>query len=179
MTLKEEQQWLDSWGCLGLGAHWPPVSRNVPVVNDNDNCYDNYTNTQTQDQTNTQHWPPSSCEIPLVTAVHLLTLQLKIKENIFKIIPVNIISSVRSSYSHPDLQLIQHPTHFFRSRRSSTLDFHFLSHYSYIKAIMLYKGKTWQYSGILWHTMAHSGILWHTLAYSGILLHTLASSDIH
>ena len=49
MTLKEEQQWLDSWGCLGLGAHWPPVSRNVPVVNDNDNCYDNYTNTQTQD----------------------------------------------------------------------------------------------------------------------------------
>ena len=36
-----------------------------------------------------------------------------------------------------------HPTHFFRSQRSSTLDFHFLSHYSYIKAIMLYKGNHW------------------------------------
>merc|ERR1712004_91403 len=34
-------------------------------------------------------------------------------------------------------------THFFRSPWSSTLDFHFLSHYSYIKAIMLYKGKHW------------------------------------
>ena len=33
--------------------------------------------------------------------------------------------------------------HFFRSHRSSTLDFHFLSHYSYIKAIMLYKGNHW------------------------------------
>ena len=46
-----------------------------------------------------------------------------------------IFSSVRSSNSHPDLLLIhhqQHP-HFFRSHRSSTLDFHFLSHYSYIK----------------------------------------------
>merc|ERR1711944_285401 len=73
----------------------------------------------------------------------------------------------------PDLLLI-HPPHFFRSHRSSTLDFHFLSHYSYIKAIMLYKGKTWQDSGILWHTLAYSGILWHTLAYSGILWHTLA-----
>ena len=61
------------------------------------------------------------------------------------------------------------PPHFFRSHRSSTLDFHFLSHYSYIKAMMQYKGKTWQDSGILWHTLAYSGILWHTLAYSGIL----------
>ena len=33
--------------------------------------------------------------------------------------------------------------HFFRSHRSSTLDFHFLSHNSYIKAIMLYKGNHW------------------------------------
>ena len=51
----------------------------------------------------------------------------------------NIISSVRSSNSHPDLLLTHHhhPTHFFRSHRSSTLDFHFLSHYSYIKAIKL------------------------------------------
>ena len=35
------------------------------------------------------------------------------------------------------------PPHFFRSHRSSTLDFHFLSHYSYTKAIMLYKGNHW------------------------------------
>merc|ERR1712067_14573 len=99
-----------------------------------------------------------------------------------------IFSSVRSSYSHPDLLVIHHPPHFFRSHRSSTLDFHFLSHYSYIKAIMLYKGKTWQdsgilcytlvYSGIPWHTLAYSGILWNTLAYSGILWHTLAYSGI-
>ena len=78
--------------------------------------------------------------------------------------------------------------HFFRSHRSSTLDFHFLSHYSYIKAIMLYKGKTWQdsgilwntlsYSDILWHTLARSGILWHTLSYSGMLMHTLTYSGI-
>ena len=91
---------------------------------------------------------------------------------------VKLVSSVRSSNSHPDLLVIQHPTHFFRSHRSSTLDFHFLSHYSYIKAIMLYKGKTWQDSGILWHTLAYSGILWHTLVYSGILWHTLAYSDV-
>merc|ERR1711873_218697 len=71
--------------------------------------------------------------------------------------------------------------HFFRSHRSSTLGFHFLSHYSYIKAMMLYKGKTGQDSGILWHTLAYSGILgilWHTQAYSGILWHTLAYSSI-
>merc|ERR1711873_179349 len=54
-----------------------------------------------------------------------------------------IFSSVRSSYSHPDLLLITtHPT-FSDTHRSSTLDFHFLSHYSYIKAIMLYKGNRW------------------------------------
>ena len=80
-----------------------------------------------------------------------------------------IISSVRSSYSHHDLLLITSSTHFFRSHRSSTLDFHFLSHYSYMEATILYKGKTWQDSGIIWNTLAYSGILWHTLAYSGIL----------
>ena len=69
-------------------------------------------------------------------------------------------------------------THFFRSHRSSTLDFHFLSHYSYIKAIMLCEGKTRQDSGILWNTLAYSGILWHTLAYSGILWHTLTYPGI-
>merc|ERR1711952_216036 len=90
-----------------------------------------------------------------------------------------IFSSVRSSYSHPDLLLIHHPPpHFFRSHRSSTLDFHFLSHYSYIKAMMLYEGKTWQDSGILWHTLAYTGILLHTLAYSGIPWHTPAYSGI-
>ena len=78
-------------------------------------------------------------------------------------IPKMIVSSVRSSNSHPDLLVThhQHP-HFFRSQRSPTLDFHFLSHYSYIKAIMLYKtklGKTLAYSGILWHTLANFGIL--------------------
>ena len=96
------------------------------------------------------------------------------------------VSSVRSSYSHPDL-LVTHPPHFFRSHRSSTLDFHFLSHYSYIKAIRLYKGNHWTRCagfmdaswvrlginnddlGILLHTLAYSAILWHTLAYSGIL----------
>merc|ERR1711952_384118 len=88
-----------------------------------------------------------------------------------------IFSSVRSSNSHPDL-LVIHPPHFFRSHRSSTLDFHFLSHYCYIKAIMLYNGKTRQHSGILWNTLAYSGIHLHTLAYSGILWHTLAYSCI-
>ena len=40
-----------------------------------------------------------------------------------------LVSSVRSSNSHPDLLVIHPPppTHFFRSHRSSTLDFHFLS----------------------------------------------------
>ena len=57
---------------------------------------------------------------------------------------LSILSSVRSSSSHPDLLLIHHhhPT-FSVTHRSSTLDFHFLSHYSYIKAIMLYKGNHW------------------------------------
>merc|ERR1712004_306970 len=114
-----------------------------------------------------------------------------------------IFSSVRSSYSHPDLILTHHHhPHFFRSHRSSTLDIHFLSHYSYIKAIMLYKGNHWTRCagfmdaswvqlgitnddlGTSWSlpgdnlgmTLAYSGILWHTLAYSGILWHTLACS---
>merc|ERR1711952_521081 len=86
-----------------------------------------------------------------------------------------IFSSVRSSYSHPYLLLIHPTTHFFRSHRSSILDLHFLSHYSYIKAKL---GKTLEYSGILWHTLAYSGILWHTLAYSGMLWHTIAYSGM-
>ena len=45
-----------------------------------------------------------------------------------------IVSSVRSSNSHPDQLLVSTSTHFFRSHWSSTLDFHFLSHNSYIKS---------------------------------------------
>ena len=48
---------------------------------------------------------------------------------------LTIVSSVRSSNSHPDLLLVITTTHFFRSHQASTLDFHFLSHYSYIKQI--------------------------------------------
>ena len=100
-----------------------------------------------------------------------ILLRYSFSLHVFPLMLFTFVSSVRSSYSHPDLLLTHHhhPTHFFRSHRSSTLDFHFLSHYSYIKAIMLYKGKTWQDSGILWNTLAYSGIPWHTLAYSGIL----------
>merc|ERR1711873_35755 len=98
--------------------------------------------------------------------------------------------------------------HFFRSHRSSTLDFHFLSHYSYIKAIMLYKGNHWnQCAGFMVASWVRLDItyddlgtswalpgdnlgmtgallwqnfarLWHTLAHSGILCHTLAYSCI-
>merc|ERR1711952_523083 len=112
-----------------------------------------------------------------------------------------IFSSVRSSNSHPDLLLTHStPPHFFRSHRFSTLDFHFLSHNSYIKAIMLYKGNHWtRCAGFMdasWvrlsiiddelgttlaklgKTLAYSGTLWHTLAYSVILWHTLAYSGI-
>ena len=111
------------------------------------------------------------------------------------------ISSVRSSYSHPDLLVIHHPPHFFRSHRSSTLDFHFLSHYSYITAIMLYKGNRWtRCAGFLDASWVRLGLtnddlgtswalpgdnfgmtwallwqnlarLWHTLAHSGTLWH--------
>merc|ERR1711873_73216 len=90
---------------------------------------------------------------------------------------------------------------FSDTHRSSILDFHFLSHYSYIKAItgldmlaswvlhwfdwatlMVTWGHLGHYLGTtlasLWHTLAYSGILWHTLAYSCILWHTLAYSGI-
>merc|ERR1712004_469749 len=100
------------------------------------------------------------------------------------------------------------PTHFFRSHRSSTLDFHFLSHYSYINAIMLYKGNhrtrcagfmiaSWVRLGITNDDLGTScalpgdnlgmtwailwlnlARLWYTLAHSGILWHTLAYSGI-
>merc|ERR1711873_294731 len=92
-------------------------------------------------------------------------------------------------------------THFFRSHRSSTLDFHFLSHYSYIKAIMQYKGNHWtRCAGFMDASWVQLGItnddfgtswalpgddlgttlakLGKTLAYSAILWHTLAYSGI-
>merc|ERR1712004_503040 len=100
------------------------------------------------------------------------------------------------------------PTPLFRSHRSSTLDFHFLSNYSYIKAIMLYKCNHWiRCAGFIDASWVQLGItnddlgtswalpgdnlgmtwavlwqnlarIWHTLAYSGILCHTLSYSGI-
>merc|ERR1712116_77555 len=90
---------------------------------------------------------------------------------------------------------------FFRSHWSSTLDFHFLSHYSNIKAIMLYKGNHWtrcagfmdaswvrletlmmtwghlgHYLGMTWGSLGHYfGKTWQD---SGILWHTLTYSGI-
>ena len=114
-----------------------------------------------------------------------------------------IVSSVRSSYSHPDLLLIHHhhPPTFSVTHRSSTLDFHFLSHYSYIKAKMLNKGNHWTHlltSWIPWgfdwaslmttwgHLGHYLGTTWGWLGHyfgktwqdSGILWHTLAYSGI-
>ena len=50
---------------------------------------------------------------------------------------------LRQELLQPSRPISDTPTHFFRSHRSSTLDFHFLSHYSYKKIIMLYKGNHW------------------------------------
>merc|ERR1711952_438061 len=85
----------------------------------------------------------------------------------------SLISSVRSSYSHPDLLLITTPLFQITPVLNTGL--------SLSKPLQLYKG----YNAIqrqnlarLWHTLEYSGLLWHTLAYSGILWHTLAYSDI-
>ena len=103
-----------------------------------------------------------------------------------------IISSVRSSNSHPDLLVIQqhHPLFLI----TSVLDKHIgLSFFEPsgddLGTTFANLGKTQAYSGILWHTLAYSGkllhtlayscILWHTLGYSWILWHTLAYSGIH
>merc|ERR1712004_291106 len=76
---------------------------------------------------------------------------------------IAIFSSVRSSYSHPDL-LLNHPTTpLFQITPVLNTGL------SLSEPLQLYKGNTWQDSGILWNTLAYSGILWHTLAYSGIL----------
>ena len=93
-----------------------------------------------------KRWPNSIS--PVLSHTFLVIKDGKLNTNflatLFSELP-RLFSSVRSSNSHPDLLMIQHhpPTHFFRSHRSSTLDFHFLSHYSYIKAIELYKGNHW------------------------------------
>merc|ERR1711952_174930 len=84
-----------------------------------------------------------------------------------------IFSSVRSSYSHPDL-LVIHPPTTPLFQITPVLN----TGLSLSEPLQLYKGKTWQDSGILWYTLAYSGILWHTLAYSGILWHTLTYSGI-
>merc|ERR1712004_640779 len=110
--------------------------------------------------------------------------------------------SSSSSPSPPTPRPPPPPPHFFRSHRSSTLDFHFLSHSSYIKAIMLYKGNHWtrcadfmdaswvrlgitkndilgttwgQLGDDLGTTLAKLGKI---LAYSGMLWHTLAYSGM-
>ena len=75
----------------------------------------------------------SSCIHYLLHILHILNM---LQKHFFvKMYWLRFISSVRSSYSHPDLLLIHHhpPPHFFRTHQSSILDFHFLSHYSYIK----------------------------------------------
>merc|ERR1711873_387278 len=94
----------------------------------------------------------------MVVLIHLFTF----------VIDANyIVSSVRSSYSHPDLLLTQqhhhHPT--FSDHTDP-------QHWTFTF------WHTLAYSGILWHTLAYSGTLWHTLAYSGILWHTLSYSCI-
>merc|ERR1711973_943501 len=116
-----------------------------------------------------------------------------------------IFSSVRSSYSHPDLLLITTTPLFqitpvLNTGLSLSEPLQLYKGYNAIKAItgldMLaswvlhwfdwatlmvtwgHLGHTLAYSGILWHTLAYSGTLWHTLAYSGILWHTLAYSGI-
>merc|ERR1711973_983590 len=95
-----------------------------------------------------------------------------------------IFSSVRSSYSHPDLLLITtNPLFQITPVLNTGL--------SLSEPLQLYKGynailrqnlarlwHTLEYSGILWHTLAYSSIVWHTLAYTDILWHTLAYSGI-
>merc|ERR1712081_35747 len=66
-----------------------------------------------------------------------------------------IFSSVRSSYSHPNLLLIHHHHPTF-SDHTGPQHWTFTFHYSYIKAMMQYKGKTWQDSGILCQALAYS-----------------------
>merc|ERR1711923_417231 len=116
-----------------------------------------------------------------------------------------IFSSVRSSYSHPDLLLThqQHPlfqiTPVLNTGLSLSEPLQLYKGYNAIKRqnlarlwqTLAYSGIPWHtlaysgihwhslaYSGTLWHTLAYSGILWHTLAYSGILWHALAHTDI-
>merc|ERR1711978_207480 len=94
-----------------------------------------------------------------------------------------IFSSVRSSYSHPNLIVISTPlfqiTPVLNTGLSLSGPLQLFKGYNAISRQNLARlWHTLAYSGILWHTLAYSGILWHTLAYSCILLHTLAYSGI-
>ena len=80
----------------------------------------------------TNSWAGLQNVITLLTSAHILCVNVNCYRKMFKLSHFQVchffISSVTSSYSHPDLLLIHHPTtHFFRSHRSSTLDFHLLS----------------------------------------------------
>merc|ERR1711978_773080 len=91
-----------------------------------------------------------------------------------------IFSSVRSSYSHPDLLLITTtPLFQITPVLNNNIGLSLSEPSGDDLGITLAKhGNTLAYSGILWHALVYSGILWHTLAYSGILWHTLAYSGI-
>ena len=65
---------------------------------------------------------------------------LSLKEASYLLAPSGALIAILTYYwsTHPTP-----PPHFFRSHRSSTLDFYFLSHYSYVKATKLDKGNHW------------------------------------
>ena len=90
------------------------------------------------------------CQNDLATVLHLTLVPIMMKTYITIAtfhIAIRLCSycQLRQELLQPSRPTTDPPTppHFFRSHRSSTLDFHFLSHYSYIKAIMLYKGNHW------------------------------------
>ena len=89
---------------------------------------------------------PWSANSPKVIANHELVNKLSMNScrlfihSLTHSLTHSFVSSVRSSYSHPNL-LLTHPTPLFQI--TPVLNFHFLSHYSYIKALMLYKGNHW------------------------------------
>ena len=88
---------------------------------------------------------------------------------------LSIVSSVRSSNSHPDLLLThQHPLFQITPVLNKNMGLS-LSEPSWddLGTNLAKLGKILAYSGILWDTLAYSCILWHTLAYPGILWHTL------
>ena len=105
-----------------------------------------------------------------------------------------LMSSVGSSYSHPDLLLIHHHQQIFHACMGMTCAliwqilariWHTLSlsgtHFVIFWHTLSFSGillHTLTYSIILWHTLAYSSKLWYTLAYTGILWYALAYSVI-